>query len=335
MIDIFCDFVFVIGVFGFVGLVVVCIVQQKGYVVCVLVCLISLCMNVVDFDVEIVIGDMCDEVLMCVVLCGVCYLLYVVVDYWLWVFDFDEIECVNFEGVVVMMCVVCVVGVEWIVYISSVVMLKVMSVGDLFDENWLFMVEQVIGVYKCSKVFVECVVEWMIVDEGLLVVIVNLLMLIGLCDVKLMLIGCIIVEVVFGKIFVFVDMGLNFVYVDDVVYGYFFVFECGWIGECYIFGGENLLLQQMFVDIVQMMGCKVLMIVLLCWLLYLFVFGVEVVVKFMKKELFVIVDGLWMLKNKMYFMLVKVECEFGYCVCLYCEGLCDVLDWFGLVGYFK
>lgn len=88
--------------------------------------------------------------------------------------------------------------------------------GGVVDEMMLVSEVDMIGYYKCSKYLVECCVQEY-VECGFLVVIVNLLMLVGDFDVKLMLIGQIIVDYLCGKMLVYVVIGFNLIDVWDVV----------------------------------------------------------------------------------------------------------------------
>lgn len=147
----------VMGVSGFVGCVVCWLVLIIGYMVIVLVCCFGRCidgvcewvydeLDFVEFVDVWLVGFEVDSVIYLVVC------VYVMCDEF---FDFDVVfEVINVIGMLCVVEVVCVYGVCWFVFVSSI---KVVGEGDcgvLFVEDVVF---EFWDFYGCLKLYVEWV----------------------------------------------------------------------------------------------------------------------------------------------------------------------------------
>jgi dihydroflavonol-4-reductase len=176
--------------------------------------------NLEGLDCEVVLGDMTDPGAMSRALDGVRYLFHVAADYRLWAPDSSEIIRTNREGTRTVMQSALNLGVQRIVYTSSVATLRSANQLLSVDETACLAEGEGIGSYKESKVLAERLVERMVSDHGLPAVIVNPSTTIGPRDVRPTPTGRILIEAACGRIPVFVDTGLNLVHVDDVAMGH-------------------------------------------------------------------------------------------------------------------
>jgi dihydroflavonol-4-reductase len=224
-------------------------------------------------------------------------------------------------------------GVERVVYTSSVAALK--PGQQAVDETSRHTPQTVIGAYKRSKLLAEREVERMIAQEKLPAVIVAPSTPIGPCDVKPTPTGRIIVEAATGRIPAFVDTGLNLVHVDDVAEGHMLALDKGRVGENYILGGSDVMLQEMLADIALLSGRRPPTVRLPRAPLFPLAWGAEALARLTGREPFLTADALRMSRYRMFFSSAKAERELGYRARPWREGLRDALGWFGQNGYLK
>ena len=226
-------------------------------------------------------------------------------------------------------------GVERIVYSSSVATLKVAGATTPVDEIASLDPKEAIGSYKLSKTLAERVVQEMVLQAGLPAVIVNPSTPIGPHDIRPTPTGRILLDAARGKIPAYVDTGLNFAHVDDIAEGHLLAFEHGRIGERYILGGQNLMLQDLLTDIAKLSGRRPPWLKLPRGPLFPLAFGAEALAHLTGKEPLLTLDGLRMSRYRMFFTSAKAERELGYRSRPYLEGVIDALGWFREVGYLK
>ncbi|CAG2158058.1 hopanoid-associated sugar epimerase [Cupriavidus numazuensis] len=329
------DYALVTGASGFLGSAVVRQALARGWRVRALVRATSPRANLAGLTVDVVEGDMRDPAALASAMRGVRYLFHVAADYRLWAPDPEEIVRTNVDGTMAVMEAAQEAGVERIVYTSSVATLRVAGASAPVDETAALTPHEAIGAYKRSKVLAERVVERMVAERGLPAVIVNPSTPIGPRDVRPTPTGRIIVEAATGKIPAFVETGLNLVHVDDVAAGHFLALDRGRMGERYILGGDDVMLQQMLRDIAGLCGRRPPSVQLPRWPLYPLAHAAEAVARVTRKEPFITVDGLNMSKYRMFFRSDKARRELGYQPRPYIEGLRDALDWFRNAGYLR
>lgn len=329
------DLVFVTGASGFVGSAVARRLQQKGFRLRLAVRASSRRDNLEGLDAEVVVADVKDRAALEKAMAGSRYLFHVAADYRLWAKDPEEIVRNNRDGTLAPMQAALAVGVERVVYTSSVATLKARTDGVAVDETCRHTEQSAIGAYKRSKVVAERVVEKMVAEEGLPAVLVSPSTPIGPRDIKPTPTGRIIVEAATGKIPAFVDTGLNLVHVDDVAEGHILALEKGRIGETYILGGEDVALRQMLAVIAELAGRKAPTINLPRAPLYPIAWIAEAIARVTGNEPFVTADALTMAKYHMFFSSAKAKAELGYTARPYPEALADAFAWFKAAGYLK
>ncbi|HXC53931.1 MAG TPA: hopanoid-associated sugar epimerase [Rhizomicrobium sp.] len=327
------DPVLVTGASGFVGSAVARALAARGDRVRVLMRATSVRINVTDLDCEIVEGDMRDRASMIAAMAGVRNVFHVAADYRIWARDPEEIVRNNLDGARAVMEAARAVGVERIVYTSSVAALKPLH-GRAVDETSRHTPQTVIGAYKKSKLVAERLVERM-VGEGLPAVIVSPSTPIGPRDVKPTPTGRIIVQAANGGMPAFVDTGLNLVHVDDVAHGHLLALDKGRIGENYILGGADVRLKDMLGVIAPLVGRTPPRLQLPRGPLYPLAFGAEFAARFTGKEPMLTVDALNMSRHHMFFSSAKAARELGFTARPWQDAIADAVSWFRAAGYLK
>ncbi|HEY2177204.1 MAG TPA: hopanoid-associated sugar epimerase, partial [Caulobacteraceae bacterium] len=275
------------------------------------------------------VGDMTNPSAVGEAMAGMRFVFHVAADYRLWARDPDEIMRANREGTRVIMEAARAVGVEKIVYTSSVATLN--AGREAIDETCPLPDGEGIGVYKRSKVAAERLVERM-AASGLPVTIVLPSTPIGPRDIKPTPTGRILVEAAAGRIPAFLDTGLNLVHVDDVAAGHLLALERGRLGERYILGGQDVSLRQLLAEIAALTGRRAPTLGLPRAPLYPLAFAAEAVARLTGREPMVTRDALDMAAHRMFFTSAKAERELGYQARPYREAIADALAWFRAAG---
>jgi dihydroflavonol-4-reductase len=205
--------------------------------------------------VEAVPGDLCDVASLRSALAGCQQLYHVAAHYALWARDPSVFYKVNVDGTKALMGVAGDVGIERIVYTSSVAALGVPEAGGVANEETQSSLEHMIGDYKRSKYLAEQEVL-KFAKAGVPVVIVNPSAPIGVFDVKPTPTGQIVVDFMKGRIPAYMETGMNLTDVEDVAVGHVRAMERGRIGERYILGNRNLMLRDIFEMLSVITGVK-------------------------------------------------------------------------------
>ena len=325
--------ILVTGASGFVGSAVAKCLLQAGHAVRALVRPTSSRMNLADPRLEIVAGDISDADSVARAMIGVRYLFHVAADYRLWARNPRDIVRTNVEGTRTVMSAAQRVGVERIVYTSSVAALASRPDGAPSDETLQLAAANAVGAYKYSKVVAERLVEAMVAEQKLPAVIVNPSTPIGPGDVRPTPTGRIIIEAAAGRMPVYVDTGLNLVHVDDVAAGHVAALQKGRIGERYILGGQDVLLGDMLREIARRVGRPPPRLRLPRQLIFPIAYGAEAIAHFTGREPFVTTTGLRLAKDRMFFTSAKAERELGYTARPYGEAIAEAIAWFRRNGY--
>jgi len=241
--------VLITGSSGFIGAAVTRAVVAKGDEVRVLVRPTSNRSNLDGLSVEIVEGDLQDFKSLKKALTGCQGVYHVAAHYALWDPDPTTFYKVNVEGTKHLFRAAEEVGVERIVYTSTIGAIGLPDGGGLGREELFPSDLQLSGDYKRSKFLAEQEVLKM-AQQGLPVIIVNPTAPVGERDVKPTPTGQIIVDFMKGRMFAYIETGMNLIDVDDVAMGHVRAMERGRIGERYILGNQNL----MFRDICQILS---------------------------------------------------------------------------------
>ena len=323
----------VTGATGFLGSAVARALLARGEKVRVLARPNSDRRNLAGLPVEIAEGSLEDADSLRRAVEGCDGLFHVAADYRLWVRDKQSMLRANVDGTVNLMKAAQEVGVERIVYTSSVAVLGHVESG-LADEKTPSTLADMVGIYKQSKFLAEEEVRRLIRDEGLPCVIVNPSTPIGPRDIKPTPTGRIIVEAAKGKIPAYVETGLNVVHVDDVAAGHLLARDSGTIGERYILGGDNMGLADILRHVASRTGRSTRLVKLPRTPLFPIAVIAEMFARFTGKEPMTTIDGLKMARWHMWFSSEKAERELGYRHRAGTLALDDALDWFRREGYF-
>ena len=256
-------------------------------------------------------------------------LFHVAADYRLWVPKAKEIYENNVNGTENLMMQALNLGIEKIVYTSSVAVLGKPIEGDIADENTPVNIDQMIGHYKKSKYLAEEKVKELYKTKRLPVVIVNPAAPVGPRDIKPTPTGKMILDAARRKIPAYLDTGLNIVHVDDVAKGHIQAFNKGKLGERYILGGENLTFKEILEMISNLCGHNPPKIQLPKKPLYPIGYLFEIFARlFNLKNPMLPVDMIRMAEKMMFFSSEKAKKELNYRYKSAKFALNDAIQWF-------
>lgn len=245
--------VLVTGATGFIGANLTRELLREGTAVRVLVRPGSNRLAIAALDIELVEGDLQDRESLCRAVKGCRILYHVAAHYSLASQDAAQMYRTNVEGTRNILEVALELGVDRVVYTSSVGALGTPKDGRPATEETPVSLQEMIGHYKRSKFLAEREAE-RLCGKGLPVVIVNPSTPIGPWDVKPTPTGKMIVDYLNGKMFGYLHTGLNLVHVRDVARGHILAAQKGRIGEKYILGHQNLTLVQIFALLERISG---------------------------------------------------------------------------------
>jgi dihydroflavonol-4-reductase len=322
----------VTGASGFVGSAVVRRLLAAGRSVRVLLRPTSDRANVAGLDVDICLGSLEDPASLRAALEGCGALFHVAADYRLWVRDPAAMHRANVDGTRALMEAALAVGVERVVYTSSVATLGLTTDGTPADEDTPSTLADMVGPYKRSKFLAEEAVTVLVGEKHLPAVIVNPSTPIGPRDVKPTPTGRLILEAAAGRMPAYVDTGLNLVHVDDVADGHLLAEAGGTIGERYILGSENLALGEILRRIARLVGRKPPRLKLPIAPLWPVALVAEGVGRVTGREPFITLDGLRMARKKMFFSSEKARRALGYMPRPADAALADAVAWFRAQG---
>lgn len=247
--------VLVTGATGFVGGAVARALIRAGVDVRALARSQSDWQNLSTLPVERVEGDLLDPPSLLTALAGCQQLYHVAAYYALWAKDPAVFYDVNVTGTRNMLTAARQVGIERTVYCSTIGAIGLPVGGGLGTEDTPVSLQQMAGHYKRSKYLAEQEVL-KLAREGLPVVIVNPSAPVGAGDVKPTPTGQVIVDFMKGRMPAYIETGMNIVDVDDVAIGHLLAMEKGRLGERYILGCKNLMLQDVFGILSRLTGVR-------------------------------------------------------------------------------
>ncbi len=247
--------VFVTGATGFIGSAVARALLAAGTEVRTLVRRETDLRALDGLAVETVHGDLRDAASLRSALVGCRQLYHVAAHYALWASDPSVFYTVNVDGTKALMEAARDVGIERIVYTSTIGAIGLPEGGGLGTEETPITLEQMAGDYKRSKFLAEQEVMTM-AKAGLPVVIVNPSAPVGVGDVKPTPTGQVIVDFMKGRMTAYIETGMNLIDVEDVALGHLQAMERGRVGERYILGCRNLMLQDVFEILSGLTGVK-------------------------------------------------------------------------------
>ncbi|MBI2460513.1 MAG: NAD-dependent epimerase/dehydratase family protein [Candidatus Rokubacteria bacterium] len=205
--------------------------------------------------VEVAVGDLLDPASLPAALRGCRVLYHVAADYRLFAREPALLYRTNVEGTRALLQAALDLGVERVVYTSSVGTLGLPGDGRPGTETTPVRLEEMVGDYKRSKFLAEREAE-AFAARGLGVVIVNPSAPVGPWDVKPTPTGRMIVDYLRRRMFGYLATGLNLVHVRDVARGHLLAARIGRAGERYILGhaAGNLWLREIFQRLAAVSG---------------------------------------------------------------------------------
>jgi dihydroflavonol-4-reductase len=243
------------GATGFVGAAVARAVAASGVQVRVLVRRESDLRNLDGLQAESAYGDLQDRDSLRRALTGCGQLYHVAAHYALWARDPSVFYRVNVDGTRALMETALELGIERVVYTSTIGAIGLPPQGGSGTEETPVSLSQMAGDYKRSKYLAEQEVMTL-AKAGLPVVIVNPSAPVGERDIKPTPTGQIIVDFMKSRMFAYIETGMNLIDVDDVAIGHVRAMERGRVGERYIFGNRNLSLREIFEILSGLTGIK-------------------------------------------------------------------------------
>ncbi len=325
--------VLITGSSGFIGAAVTRAVVANGDEVRVLVRPTSNRSNLKGLPVETVEGDLQDPSSLTEALTGCQGLYHVAAHYALWASDPSIFYQVNVEGTKHLFRAAEEVGVERIVYTSTIGAIGLPDDGGVGHEELFPSETQLSGDYKRSKFLAEQEVLKM-AKHGLPVVIVNPTAPVGIRDVKPTPTGKIIVDFMKGRMLAYIETGMNLVDVEDVAAGHVQAMQKGRVGERYILGNQNLMLWDVCQMLSQLTGISPPR-VRLPWnavmpLAYLNTWMADFITHATPR---IPVEGVRMAKYRMHYDCSKARQELGLPQTPVMTALEKAIGWFRQYGY--
>lgn len=317
----------VTGANGFIGSRIALNLLSHGYQVRALVRPDSDHSLLDDMNVEIAHGDLTQPESLRSALQGCQYLIHTAADYRLWAADPQEIYAANVDGTKQLMALSLELGVERVVYTSSVATLG-LHPDRPSDENSTGQLERMIGHYKRSKFLAEQAVVDIHAKTGLPVVIVSPSAPVGPGDLKPTPTGQTILDATNGRIPAFLDTGLNIVHVDDVAEGHYLALTRGEAGRRYILGGEDMTLQQILETVAQICGRRAPKIKMPYAVALTAGHVCEVWARVTGKPPAVPLEGVRMARHHMFFCSARAQQELGYQARPAKQAIRDAVAWF-------
>ncbi|MDW5265187.1 MULTISPECIES: hopanoid-associated sugar epimerase [Acidobacteriaceae] len=325
--------VFITGATGFVGGHVARAYASEGASLRLLTRQTSRLDSLAGIDAETVVGDLREPEKLRSALVGCDALVHVAADYRLWVRDPAQMYAANVDGTRELLRIAREVGVQRVVYTSSVATMGFKSDGSIVNEETPVSLADMIGAYKGSK-FLGEQEAIRAAQAGQHVMILNPTTPIGTGDAKPTPTGRIIVDFLNKKFPAYVDTGLNLVDVNEVARMHVVALEMGTPGERYILGGENLTLKQILDRMSSITGLpsptmKVPHAVAMAFAF----FDENFTGRLRGKEPRATVEAVRMGKKTMFASSARAERELGFKVLPVYHALRSAIAWFIANGY--
>jgi dihydroflavonol-4-reductase len=322
----------VTGATGFIGANVVRALLAASASVRVLTRRGSDTRNLTDLPVEMAYGDVRDIDSLRPALQGCHTLYHVAAHYSLWTPHPEEVYTTNVQGTTNLLQVALELGLQKVVYTSSVATIALPEAGTPGDETMHLAPEHAIGHYKRSKIMAEQV-ALAFCQQGLPVVIVNPAAPIGPWDIKPTPTGKIIVDFLQRKMPAYVDTGLNLVDVRDVAQGHLLAAQHGKIGERYILGCRNMTLREILILAAGVSGLTAPRWQVPYSLALALGYVCEGLAHLTGRPPLVPLDGVRMARRPMYFTAQKAVRELGLPQSPLEEAMRQAVHWFCAHGY--
>jgi dihydroflavonol-4-reductase len=318
--------VFITGATGFVGGHVARAYASEGATLRLLTRQTSRLDSLSGIDADTVVGDLREPEKLRSALEGCEALVHVAADYRLWVRDPAQMYAANVDGTRELLKIAREVGIQRVVYTSSVATMGFKSDGSIVNEDTPVSLGDMIGPYKRSK-FLGEQEAIRAAQAGQHVMILNPTTPIGPGDAKPTPTGRIIVDFLNKKFPAYVDTGLNLVDVVEVARMHVVALEQGTPGERYILGGENLTLKQILDRMSSITGLPSPTMMAFAF------FDENFTGRLLGKEPRATVEAVRMGKKTMFASSTKAERELGFKVLPVYQAMRSAIDWFIAHGY--
>jgi dihydroflavonol-4-reductase len=322
----------VTGATGFIGANIVRALLDEGEAVRVLVRAQSDTRNLDGLPVETVFGDVRDVPSLRAALRECTTLYHAAAHYSLWTPQRDEVYAINVDGTEHVLRVALDLGVQKVVYTSSVATIALPADGSPADETTPLPLSQAIGHYKRSKILAEQR-ALALCEQGLPLVVVHPSAPVGPWDIKPTPTGKICVDFLRRKMPAYLETGLNLVDVRDVARGHLLAAEHGRIGERYILGHRNMSLREILQLLAQVSGLSAPRFRLPYSVALAAGYVSEAMAAITRRPPAVPVVGVRLARHPMYFTARKAVRELGLPQSPIEDALRDAVQWFREHGY--
>ncbi len=284
--------------------------------------------NIEGLDAEVVNGDLRDRDSLKSAMTGCSALFHVAAYYSLWDRDKKLIYDINVQGTRNILETALELGLERVVYTSTVGCIGLANGRKPSDEEQLMDPATLSNDYKLSKFQAENIALEMH-NRGLPVVIVNPSTPIGPRDIKPTPTGKIVLDFLNGKMPAYLDTGLNLIDVTDCARGHILAEQKGKLGERYILGNKNMSLKEILLALEKITGIKAPTIKMPYWVAYAAGLACEVASNLItQRPPAVPLAGVKMAKYFMYFDSSKAIRELGLPQNPVENALSQSVDWF-------
>jgi dihydroflavonol-4-reductase len=322
----------VTGATGFIGANIVRLLLAEGTAVRVLVRRGSDMRNLDGLPVQVVYGDLRDVASLRAALQGCQTLYHAAAYYSLWTPQPEDIYAINVDGTAKLLQVALELGVEKVVYTSSVATISVPADGSPGDETMTLSLADAVGHYKRSKILAEQRVLGLC-QQGLPVVVVHPSTPIGPWDVKPTPTGKIVVDFLRRKMPAYLDTGLNLVDVRDVARGHLLAAQHGKIGGRYILGCRNMTLRDILQLLAEVSGLPAPRVRMPYGVALAAGYVSTWIARLTHKPPLVPLVGVQMARRPMYFTAQKAVRELGLPQSPIAEAMRQAVAWFRTHGY--
>jgi dihydroflavonol-4-reductase len=322
----------VTGATGFIGANIVRALLEASMAVRVLVRRGSDMRNLTGLPVEIVYGDLRDTASLRAALQGCQTLYHAAAYYSLWTPHPEEMYVINVTGTENLLGTALELGIEKVVYTSSVATMGLPADGSPGDETMSLPLADAVGHYKRSKVLAEqralafC-------HQGLPLVVVNPSTPVGPWDVKPTPTGKIVVDFLRRKMPAYLNTGLNLIDVRDVAHGHLLAAQHGKIGERYILGCRNMSLRDILQLLAAVSGLPAPRVRMPYSVALAAGYASEWLARITQQPPLVPLVGVKMARRPMYFTAHKAVRELGLPQSPIDEAMRQAVAWFRTHGY--
>ncbi len=223
--------------------------------------------NIDDLDCEVAYGDLRDQDSLKSALAGCKTLYHTAAYYSLWSRDKKLIYDINVQGTRNILESALEMGIEKVVYTSTVGCIGLAEDGSPANENQPMNPITLCNDYKLSKYKAEQIAHELFA-RGLPLVIVNPSTPVGPRDIKPTPTGKIILDFLDRKMPAYIDTGLNLIDVADCARGHILAQEKGRPGERYILGNKNMSLKAILLALENLTGLSAPRIKMPYWVAY-------------------------------------------------------------------